>query len=62
MAGYTLLDEKRSSDIRKELGIFNSNDKLMQYKINWREHIQIMDDNTLPKNNFKITNLKGKEI
>ena len=49
MAGYTLLDKKRSSDIREQLGIFNINDKLPQYKINWREHIQRMDDNRLPK-------------
>ena len=28
MAGYTLLDKKRSSDIREQLGIFNINDKL----------------------------------
>jgi hypothetical protein len=27
MAGYTLLDKKRSSDIREQLGIFNINDK-----------------------------------
>ena len=40
MAGYTLLDKKRSSDIRVRLGIFNINDKLTQYKINWRELIQ----------------------
>jgi hypothetical protein len=39
MAGYTLWDI--------QLGIFN-NDKLMQYKINWREHIQRMDVNRLP--------------
>ena len=26
---------KRSSDIREQLGIFNINDKLTQYKINW---------------------------
>jgi hypothetical protein len=48
-AGYALLDEKRSSDIREQLSIFNSNDKLAQYKINWREHIQRMDDNRLSK-------------
>ena len=48
MAGYTLLD-KKSSDIREQLGIFNINDKLTQCKINWREHIQRMDDNRLPK-------------
>ena len=39
MERYTLCDKKRSSDIREELGIFNINDKLTQYKINWREHI-----------------------
>ena len=43
MTEYTLLD-KKSSDIREQLGIFNINDKLTQYKINWREHIQRMDD------------------
>ena len=49
MAGYTHLDKKRSSDIRQQFGSFNINDKLMQYKINWREHIQRMDDNRLSK-------------
>ena len=34
IAGYTLWDKKRSSDIREQLGIFNINDKLTQYKIN----------------------------
>ena len=52
-AGYTLLDKKISSDIREQLGIFNINDKLTQYKINWREHIKRMDDNRLPKQ-FKL--------
>ena len=28
ISGYTVLDKKRSSDIREELGIFNINDKL----------------------------------
>ena len=32
LAGYTLWDKKRSADIREQLG----NDKLKQYKINWR--------------------------
>jgi hypothetical protein len=36
---YTL-GQKRSSDIGEQLGTFNINDKLTQYKINWREHIQ----------------------
>ena len=51
MAGYTPLDKNRSSDIREQLGIFNINGKLTQYKINWRE--QRMDDNKLIKKNYK---------
>ena len=34
------------------MGIFNINDKLTHYKINWREHVQRMDDNRLPKINL----------
>ena len=49
MAGYTLWDKERSSNIREQLGMFNITDKLTHYKINWREHIQRMDDNRLPK-------------
>ena len=48
MAGCTLWDKKRSSDIRQQFAIFNINDKLTQYKINWREHIQQMDDKNYP--------------
>ena len=41
--------------MREQQGIFNINDKLTQYKMNWREHIQRMDDNRLPTNilNYK---------
>ena len=55
MAGYTVWDKKRSSDIREQLAIFNINPKLTQYKINWREHIQRMDDKMLhiKKINYK---------
>ena len=41
MVGYTLQD-KKSSDIREQLDIFNTNDKLTQYKINWRKHKEWM--------------------
>ena len=40
-------EQKRSSDIREKLDIFNINDKLMQYKINCMEHIRRMDENKL---------------
>ena len=54
MAGYTLLYKERSSDIREQLDNFNINDKLTKYKINWREHIQRVDDNRLTKKlNYK---------
>ena len=49
LAGYILWNKKISCDIREQFGIFNINDKLMQYKINWREHIQRIDDNRLAK-------------
>ena len=56
---YTL-GQKKSTDIREQLGIVNINDKLKQYEINWRERIQRIDNRLLKKN--KITNLKGGEI
>ena len=40
--------------VATKFGFFNINDKLTQYKINWREHIQRMDDNRLPKKKFKL--------
>ena len=50
---YTL-GQKRSTDIREQLGIFNINDKLTQYKVNWREHIQIgMTTDYQKKLNYK---------
>ena len=54
MTGYTLWD-KKNTDIREQLDIFNIHDKLTEYKINWREHIQRMDDDRLLKNilNYK---------
>ena len=47
VAGIILWDKERSSDIREQLDNFNINDKLTQYKINWRELMQRMDDNKL---------------
>ena len=38
---------------KKKLRHFNIKDKLMQYKMNWREHIQRMDDNRLSKKKNK---------
>ena len=36
MAGYTLWDKKESIDIREQLGSFNINSKLTQYRDSYR--------------------------
>ena len=60
-AGYTLLDKKKiSSDIREQLGIFNINDELTQYKINWREHIQ-RSTTDYPKKKIKLQTRRNKK-
>ena len=52
-AGYTLLD-KKSSDIREQLVIFNINDKLTPYKINWKNiYIEWMTREYPKKLNYK---------
>ena len=60
MAGYALWDSK-SSAIWELLGIFNIINKLTQYKINWREHIQRMDENRLPKKINKLQTWREKK-
>ncbi|KAJ4445668.1 hypothetical protein ANN_12352 [Periplaneta americana] len=49
VAGFTLLDHKRSEDIRAELKIFNLNDKLLECKEDWKEHIERMPEDRFPK-------------
>lgn len=49
IAGYTLLDNKRSDDIRKELGIFKLTEKIHQYRTKWREHVERMEEYRIPK-------------
>jgi hypothetical protein len=49
VAGYTLLDQKRSTDIRSELKIFNLTERIQKQKENWHEHILRMTTDRLPK-------------
>ena len=58
MAEYALWDKKIITDIREQLSIYNINDKLKQFKIHWREHIQRMDDNRLPKKKLQTRRKK----
>jgi hypothetical protein len=39
VAGYTVLDQKRSTDIRSELKIFNLTERIEKQKQNYHEHI-----------------------
>jgi hypothetical protein len=49
VAGYTLLDQERSTDIRSELKIFNLTERIEKQKENWHEHILRMTTDRLPK-------------
>jgi hypothetical protein len=61
VAGYTLLDEKRSTDIRSELKLFNSTERIEKQKENRHEHILRMTTDRLPKV-LVIINQEGTEI
>jgi hypothetical protein len=49
VAGCTLLDQKRSTDIRSELKILNLTERIEKQKQNWNEHILRIITDTLPK-------------
>lgn len=49
IAGYTLLDKKRNEDIRLELNIFNLIEKLTEYRNKWKQHVERMTQDRIPK-------------
>lgn len=46
--GCTRRDLIRNEDIRKELNIYNINDKVEDYKGKWKEHLSRMDNERIP--------------
>jgi hypothetical protein len=58
VAGYTLLDHKRSTDIRSELKIFNLTERVENQKENCHEHILRMTTDRFPK---VLLNYKPRE-
>jgi hypothetical protein len=48
-AGYTLLDQKRNTEVRQELNIFKLTDRIERQKENWYEYILRMVTDGLPK-------------
>jgi hypothetical protein len=49
VAGYILLDQNRSTDIRSELKIFSSTERIERQKENCHGHILRMTTNRFPK-------------
>jgi hypothetical protein len=49
VAGYTLLDQKRSTDMRSELKILNLTGRIERQKENWYKHILRMTTDRVPK-------------
>ena len=48
-AGYTWTDYKTNAQITKELKITPILDNLLEYKINWIQHVNRMPRNRLPR-------------
>jgi hypothetical protein len=49
-AGYTCWDHKRNEDILTELQISQITEFIYQYRKNWREHVDRMSSDRIPKN------------
>lgn len=49
VAGYTLLDKKRSEDIRSELNMDNIIDIIRTRQNNWKEHIHRMPETSITR-------------
>jgi hypothetical protein len=39
VAGYRRIDQIKNSKIREELNIFNSNDKILNFRSQWKNHV-----------------------
>jgi hypothetical protein len=48
-AGYIWTDYKTNAQIEKELKITPISDRLLEYKRNWIQHVNIMPRNRLPR-------------
>jgi hypothetical protein len=47
--GCTRLDRICNEDIRAELNIYIINERIMDYRNRWKDHINRMEDHRLPK-------------
>lgn len=49
VAGYRLIDQRRSEDIRRELQIEDIISKIKNYQIKWLEHVERMNQDRFPR-------------
>jgi hypothetical protein len=49
VASYKRIDQIRNSKIRKELNIFHLNDKILNFRSQWKNHVLRMEDRRIPK-------------
>jgi hypothetical protein len=47
--GYTELDKKRNTEILRELKINSVLEHIDQYRNNWKQHVQRVDRNRVPR-------------
>jgi hypothetical protein len=52
-AGIILLDQKRSEGIRKELKFFKLTDRLDLNTKQWKQHLERLDNNRIPKKIYR---------
>jgi hypothetical protein len=57
--GYTRWDHKRNEDILTELQILQITEFIFQYRKNWKEHVDRMSSDRIPKRTLKYQP-KGK--
>jgi hypothetical protein len=51
--GCTRLDQIRNEDIRNELGISSLSEKIIEYRIKWKAHLQRMEHTHIPLQAYK---------
>jgi hypothetical protein len=61
-AGYTGWDHKRNEDILTELQISQITQFICQYRKNWKEHVDRMSSDRIPKNDYKIRTKREKKF
>ena len=48
-AGYQRIDKKQNREIRQELNIEELNKTIIEYRTNWKQHLNRMTENRIPK-------------